>query len=76
MAVGRKFLCATSASGGQLKYCDQLFFVTAWYKKICARNNGCWQEISVRHECFIKTLLESFLVVCLLSAAREIFKKA
>ena len=68
-----------SFAGGQLKYGDQFFFVTARYKKeICARKNGCWREISgfdKRDECFVETLLESFVVVCWMSAAREIFKK-
>ena len=42
-----------------------LFFVTAWYKKICARKNGCWREISVRDECSTKTVLR---VLCCCSA--------
>ena len=66
----------TSVSGGQLKYGDQFFFVTAWYKKkICARKNGCWREISGCDECFIETPFRVLVIVCLLSAAREIFKK-
>ena len=36
-------------------------------KKICARNNGwAWREISVRDECFIKTLFR-VLCCCLLA---------
>ena len=29
----RYYVIDTSVSGGQLKYDDQFFFVTAWYKK-------------------------------------------
>ena len=41
------FALHSNVLGGQLKYGDQFFFVTAWYKKkICARKNDCWREIS------------------------------
>ena len=71
------YLESTSVSGGQLKYCDQFFFVTAWYiKKICARKNGCWREISVRDECFIKTLFRMFCCCLLAVCCKGNFQKS
>ena len=70
------FALHSNVLGGQLKYGKQFFFVTAWYKKICARKNGWWREISVRDECFIKTLFRILCCSLLAGCCKGNFQKS